>query len=124
VYPVIFVDAINVKIRDGQVANRPIYVALAVTCDGNREVLGLWAGVTSGVGSMPRSSASCPDGSSRARALAVSTPSSASVCADPTCFTIRCRPPTHSAICTAVAPDAVRTRRMNTTPASLVACRL
>jgi putative transposase len=44
VYPVIFIDAINVKIRDGQVANRPIYVALAVTCEGTREVLGLWAG--------------------------------------------------------------------------------
>ena len=44
VYPVVFIDAINVKIRDGQVANRPIYVALAVTCDGEREVLGLWAG--------------------------------------------------------------------------------
>jgi putative transposase len=44
VYPVIFIDAINVKIRDGQVANRPIYVALAVTCDGEREILGLWAG--------------------------------------------------------------------------------
>src|SRR5688572_10232150 len=44
VYPVIFIDAINVKIRDGKVANRPIYVALAVTCEGNREVLGLWAG--------------------------------------------------------------------------------
>jgi transposase-like protein len=44
VYPVIFIDAINVKIRDGQVANRPIYVALAVTCDGEREVIGLWAG--------------------------------------------------------------------------------
>jgi putative transposase len=27
IYPVIFVDAIHVKIRDGQVANRPIYVA-------------------------------------------------------------------------------------------------
>jgi putative transposase len=44
VYPVIFIDAINVKIRDGQVANRPIYVALAVTVEGTREVLGLWAG--------------------------------------------------------------------------------
>ena len=31
VYPVLFIDAIHVKIRDGQVANRPIYVALAVT---------------------------------------------------------------------------------------------
>ncbi|WP_426226337.1 IS256 family transposase [Pseudarthrobacter sp. DSP2-3-2b1] len=44
VYPVIFIDAVNVKIRDGQVANRPIYVALAVTCEGTREILGLWAG--------------------------------------------------------------------------------
>ena len=44
VYPVVFIDAINVKIRDGNVANRPIYVALAVTCEGTREVLGLWAG--------------------------------------------------------------------------------
>ena len=44
VYPVIFIDVINVKIRDGQVANRPIYVALAVTADGERDVLGLWAG--------------------------------------------------------------------------------
>jgi transposase-like protein len=44
VYPVIFIDANAVKIRDGQVANRPIYVALAVNCDGEREILGLWAG--------------------------------------------------------------------------------
>jgi putative transposase len=44
VYPVIFIDCVNVKIRDGQVANRPIYVALAVTVDGNRDILGLWAG--------------------------------------------------------------------------------
>ena len=35
---------IHVKIRDGQVANRPIYVALAVTVDGHRDILGLWAG--------------------------------------------------------------------------------
>jgi transposase-like protein len=34
VYPVLFVDAINVKIRDGKVANRPIYVVMAVTVDG------------------------------------------------------------------------------------------
>ncbi len=32
------------KIRDGHVANRPIYVAIAVTADGYREILGLWAG--------------------------------------------------------------------------------
>ena len=44
VYPVLFIDAINVKIREGQVANRPIYVAIGVTVDGERDILGLWAG--------------------------------------------------------------------------------
>ena len=44
VYPVVFIDAIFVKIRDGQVANRPIYVAIGVTVDGERDILGLWAG--------------------------------------------------------------------------------
>jgi transposase-like protein len=39
-----FIDCVNVKIRDGNVANRPIYVALAVTCEGTRDILGLWAG--------------------------------------------------------------------------------
>ena len=44
VYPVVFLDAIHVKIRDGKVANRPIYVAMAVTVEGTRDILGLWAG--------------------------------------------------------------------------------
>lgn len=44
VYPVIFIDAIHVKIRDGQLANRPIYVVIGVTCAGERDILGLWAG--------------------------------------------------------------------------------
>lgn len=43
-YPVIFIDAIHVKIREGQVANRPIYVAIGVTVDGERDILGLWVG--------------------------------------------------------------------------------
>ena len=44
VHPVVFVDAINVKIRDGKVANRPIYVAMAVTVEGAQDILGIWAG--------------------------------------------------------------------------------
>jgi hypothetical protein len=44
VYPVVFIDAIFVKVRDGQVANRPIYLAVGVTCAGERDILGLWAG--------------------------------------------------------------------------------
>ena len=53
VYPVIFIDAINVKIRDGKVANRPIYVALAVTTEGRRDILGLWAGEAPSVTGAP-----------------------------------------------------------------------
>lgn len=44
VYAAIFIDAIVVKIRDGQVANRPIYAAIGVTLAGEKGVLGLWAG--------------------------------------------------------------------------------
>ncbi|WP_414731597.1 IS256 family transposase [Williamsia sp.] len=44
IYPVMFIDAIHVKIRDGQVTNRPIYVAIGVTTNGERDILGLWAG--------------------------------------------------------------------------------
>jgi putative transposase len=44
VYAVLFIDAIQVKIREGQVANRPVCVALGVTVDGERDILGLWAG--------------------------------------------------------------------------------
>ena len=44
VYPVVFIDAVHVKIRAGQVANRPIYVAIGVTVEGERDILGLWVG--------------------------------------------------------------------------------
>ena len=43
-YVAVFVDAIQVKVRDGQVANRPFYAAVGVDLDGRRDVLGLWAG--------------------------------------------------------------------------------
>lgn len=41
VYPVIFIGCIVVKIRNGQVANRPV---IGVSVDGERDILGLWAG--------------------------------------------------------------------------------
>ena len=44
VYAAIFIDAIVVKIRDGQVANRPVYAAIGVSLAGEKDVLGLWAG--------------------------------------------------------------------------------
>ncbi|WP_373291150.1 IS256 family transposase [Pilimelia anulata] len=44
VYPVVFIDALVVKVRDGQVTNRPIYVVIGVSVNGDRDILGLWAG--------------------------------------------------------------------------------
>jgi transposase-like protein len=44
VYPVVFIDAIHVKIRDGKVVNRPVYTVVGVTVAGERDILGLWVG--------------------------------------------------------------------------------
>lgn len=48
-YPLVFFDAIRVKIRDeGFVRNKAVYVALAVLADGTKEILGLWIEQTEG----------------------------------------------------------------------------
>jgi putative transposase len=48
VFPVIFIDALMVKIRDGVVTNRAVYLAIGIDCEGARQVLGLWAGPATG----------------------------------------------------------------------------
>jgi transposase-like protein len=48
-YPVVFFDALRVKIRgDGVVSNKAVYLALAILPDGTRDVLGLWVEQTEG----------------------------------------------------------------------------
>jgi putative transposase len=43
VYPLVFFDALRVKIRDeGLVRNKAVHVALGVRADGGKEILGLW----------------------------------------------------------------------------------
>ena len=43
VYPVVFLDALRVKIRDeGLVRNKAVHIALGVRGDGTKEILGLW----------------------------------------------------------------------------------
>jgi putative transposase len=43
VYPIVYLDALVVKVRDqGVVRNKSVYIALAVTLGGAKEVLGLW----------------------------------------------------------------------------------
>jgi transposase-like protein len=48
IYAAVFIDAIYVKVRDGQVANRPFYAAIGVDLAGHKDVLGLWAGAGGG----------------------------------------------------------------------------
>ena len=50
IYAVVLIDAIVIKVRGAQVANRPVYVAIGVNLDGERDVLGLWLGPTGGEG--------------------------------------------------------------------------
>src|SRR6476620_92635 len=44
VYAAVFIDAIMIKVRDGQVGNQPFYAAIGVDLAGHRDVLGLWPG--------------------------------------------------------------------------------
>ncbi|TWE29203.1 IS256 family transposase [Prauserella muralis] len=48
VFPVVFIDALMVKIRDGVVANRPVYLAIGIDCEGAKQVLGMWVGASTG----------------------------------------------------------------------------
>jgi Transposase and inactivated derivatives len=44
VWPIVYIDALVVKVRDGVVSNRPVYLAVGVDLDGRKHVLGLWLG--------------------------------------------------------------------------------
>ena len=48
-YPLVFFDAIRVKIRDeGLVRNKAVCLALGVAADGTKDILGLWIETTEG----------------------------------------------------------------------------
>jgi putative transposase len=48
-YPLVFFDALRVKIRDeGLVRNKAVYIALGVTPDGTKDILGLWIETSEG----------------------------------------------------------------------------
>jgi putative transposase len=49
VYPIVYLDAVRIKVRhNGQVINKAVYIAIAVTMEGVKEVLGMWAAETEG----------------------------------------------------------------------------
>jgi len=48
-YPIVYLDALVIKMRDnGQVQNRAVYVAIGITMEGHKEVLGLWSSANEG----------------------------------------------------------------------------
>lgn len=49
VYAIVYFDALRVKIRDeGRVRNKAVYIAIGITCAGDKEILGLWIEQTEG----------------------------------------------------------------------------
>lgn len=48
VYPIVYLDCIHVKVRDGAVRVKAVYLAVGVTMAGEKEVLGLWLAQTEG----------------------------------------------------------------------------
>ncbi|WP_249019252.1 IS256 family transposase [Conexibacter sp. S30A1] len=49
IYPVVFLDCMVLKIRDGgSVGHKALYIALGITLDGDRDVLGMWFQETEG----------------------------------------------------------------------------
>ena len=49
VYPIVYMDAIRVKIRhNGQIQNKAICLAIGITMEGVKEVLGMWTAETEG----------------------------------------------------------------------------
>lgn len=49
VYPIVYIDALFIHVRDnGTVTKKAVYVALGMTTDGDREVLGFWIEQTEG----------------------------------------------------------------------------
>ncbi len=48
IYPIIYLDCIHVKVREGAVRVKAVYLAIGVTMSGEKEVLGLWLAQTEG----------------------------------------------------------------------------
>lgn len=48
IYPIVYLDCIHVKVREGAVRIKAVYLAIGITMSGNKEVLGLWLAQTEG----------------------------------------------------------------------------
>ena len=48
IYPIVYLDCIHVKVREGAVRVKAVYLAIGITMQGHKEVLGLWLAQTEG----------------------------------------------------------------------------
>ena len=48
IYPIVYLDCIHVKVREGAVRVKAVYLAIGITMNGEKEVLGLWLAQTEG----------------------------------------------------------------------------
>jgi len=48
IYPIVYLDCIHVKVREGAVRVKAVYLAIGITMNGNKEVLGLWLAQSEG----------------------------------------------------------------------------
>ena len=48
IYPIVYMDCIHVKVREGAVRVKAVYLAIGITMGGEKEVLGLWLAQTEG----------------------------------------------------------------------------
>ena len=48
IYPIVYMDCIHVKVREGAVRVKAVYLAIGITMGGEKEVLGLWLALTEG----------------------------------------------------------------------------
>ena len=48
IYPIVYLDCIHVKVREGAVRVKAVYLAIGITMAGDKEVLGLWLAQTEG----------------------------------------------------------------------------
>lgn len=48
IYPIVYLDCIHVKVREGAVRVKAVYLAIGITMTGEKQVLGLWLAQTEG----------------------------------------------------------------------------
>ncbi|KAB0666026.1 hypothetical protein F6V25_05995 [Oryzomonas japonica] len=49
IYPIVYLDAVRIKVKhNGSIVTQAVYLAIAVTMEGVKDVLGMWAAETEG----------------------------------------------------------------------------